>query len=162
MRTLTPIWNTKNLSHDLWREMDRMLDHWVSPHLSIEADSKNNFATEVAETEDHFLVSIDLPGMKREDIKVEMIENTLTVSGERKQEYNSENSIMHVSRKNYGNFKQSFSLPGNVKSQEIQAKFENGVLELFLPKKQVEASRQIEIKSSDAKPTDKSNLTGQI
>lgn len=164
MRTLTPIWITRGLTSDLWKEMDKMLDVWSTPGLRSYDDRSAAFASEVSETDDQFIISVDLPGLKKEDLKIETANGILTVSGERKREFESENSKVHSARRNYGAFKQSFNLPDSINTEEIQAHFENGVLEIFLPKKEVQQARQIEIKSTLSTPATekKSELSGQI
>ncbi len=86
------------------------------------------------ETEDAYFIEIDLPGVKKEDIEIDVKDNVLTVSGERKvkEEMKEENYYKIESR--YGKFTRSFTLPKNVNVDKISANSENGVLEIKIPK----------------------------
>jgi HSP20 family protein len=88
-------------------------------------------ACDVSETEEKFLLSVDLPGMKKEDIKIELKDQVLTISGERKTE----------------KYQRSFTLPTVVDGNKVEARYEDGVLELTLPKTELAKPRQIEILS---------------
>lgn len=101
---------------------------------------------DVEETKDHFLLTFDMPGMRREDIEASVDGNVLTVSGERKSESREEmESNVLKSERSYGRFQRSFTLPRNVDVSEISANYENGVLELSLPKTQESRGQTIEI-----------------
>lgn len=91
-------------------------------------------AYNVSEVDDGFLISVDLPGTKKEDLKIEVVERTLTVTGQRKR--NTEEV-----------FSRSFSLPESLDSEKIQANYEDGVLELFVPRAEKAKPRQIEIQA---------------
>ncbi len=86
------------------------------------------------ETEDAYFIEIDLPGVKKDDIEIDVKDNVLTVSGERKvkEEMKEENYYKIESR--YGKFTRSFTLPKNVNIDKISANSENGVLEIKIPK----------------------------
>ena len=130
MRALTPYFTSRGLASDLFSEMDRFFDEWKPQTGSFEP------AWDVTETEDHFLMSVDLPGMKKEEIRIELAKNTLQISGERKR-----------GDKFYGSFKRSFTLPSTVDTDKVEASYENGVLELYVPKTQAAKPRMIEVQS---------------
>jgi HSP20 family protein len=100
------------------------------------------------ETEDAYILEIDLPGVKKEDIEIDVKDNVLSISGERKikEELKEDNYYKIESR--YGKFVRSFTLPKNANIEKISAKSENGVLEIVIPK--IEAvkkePKKIEIK----------------
>jgi|NOAtaT_6_FD_contig_71_3738396_length_856_multi_5_in_0_out_0_2 HSP20 family protein len=140
MRFVTPYWPNKksSLSTELFTEMDRFFEDLGARSFAP--------ACEISESENSFHMSIDLPGMGKEDIKVEMKENVLLVSGERKQEYKTdEQRTTHYAEKRYGNFNRSFSLPNTANPEKIEAKFENGVLNLTIPKIEASKARTVEI-----------------
>ena len=93
---------------------------------------------DVSETEKAFEVHVSLPGFKREDIKVELDENRLTISGERKLEKKEEEEKkkFHFMETEYGKFSRTFTLPSNVQGSNIQASYKDGILELVIPKEE--------------------------
>ena len=111
-------------------------------------DSLPIFKTDIRDEGDHYLLETDLPGFKKEDIKVDVEGDVLTVSAERnaeKEEKDEKGSYLRRER-SYGSYSRSFDV-SNVKSEEIKVAYKDGVLALTLPKKtaQVPASRRIEI-----------------
>lgn len=145
MRMLTPYWSTRSLASDLFDDLDRL---FTAPERSIYDERAFNPPCEISETDDHILMSVDLPGLKREDIKIELNGRHLTVSGERKRETTSKaGEKVQRYEKSYGFFKRSFMLPETVDAENVEARFENGVLEVALPKTQAAKPRQVEIQT---------------
>ena len=92
-------------------------------------------------------IEIDLPGMKKEDISVDLNNNILTISGERKTKNEVKKEDYYKMESSYGKFQRSFSIPENVDIENITANGEDGVLEITIPKKEkTENSKKIEIK----------------
>lgn len=89
---------------------------------------------DIAETETAFELSIALPGLKKEDIKIDLKDSTLSISGERKLENKKEGKNYKSVETSYGKFSKSFYLPDDIAEDKITAKHENGVLELTIPK----------------------------
>ena len=90
--------------------------------------------TDVAETDKAFEISLALPGMKKEDFHLELNENHLTISGERKFNEEKNNKNFHSVETYYGSFSRSFRIPENVDTNKISASYNNGILEVTLPK----------------------------
>lgn len=102
-------------------------------------------AVDVLESKDSYLIRAELPGMKREDFKLEVKDGTLTLSGERKSEKPAEGvEYRHVERVD-AKFWRSFNLPETVKHDAIEATYKDGVLEVRVPKAEQAKARQIEI-----------------
>jgi HSP20 family protein len=102
-------------------------------------------AVDVLESKDAYVIRAELPGMKREDIKVEVKDGTLVLSGERKSEKPAEGvEYRHVERV-AAKFWRSFSLPENAKQDGIEASYKDGVIEIRVPKVEEAKPRQIEI-----------------
>jgi HSP20 family protein len=101
----------------------------------------------LAETDGNFDVSIDLPGMKPEEIKVEMRNGNLVISGERKEEKEEKGKTFHRIERSYGSFCRTVPLPAKVEEGKIDAKFSNGVLNVTLPKSEVSKPKQIAVKT---------------
>lgn len=105
---------------------------------------------DVVETEREILVVMDTPGMSAENMDIGLENNVLTVSGERRSEWQEEgNQRFHLSERRYGSFSRSFILPRDVDQEQIQARFENGVLTVRIPKSEKARRRRIEIQSGD-------------
>ena len=107
---------------------------------------------DVVETEDDIRVSMEMPGMKIEDIDIGLENNILTVSGEKREarEEDDRDSRWHLSERRYGRFSRSFVLPRDVEADQIEAHFENGVLEITIPKSERARRRRIEIQAGDS------------
>ena len=102
---------------------------------------------DVADNEAAYAVHAELPGVKKEDIQVQVDGNQLTLSAEVKREKEAKDNgerLIHVERV-FGKTSRSFSLPQEIDEAKVQAKFKDGVLELTLPKKQPAPRKQIEI-----------------
>jgi HSP20 family protein len=100
---------------------------------------------DIYETNDNYMVSADLPGVKKEDIEIALKDNTLTVRGEKKFEVKSdEDNYVRVDRK-YGKFVRSFSLSDNVDAGKIKASYKDGVLEIKIPKRDEAATNPVKV-----------------
>lgn len=146
MRTLSPQWTNRSLALDLFNQLDKFweADYLASSKSNIYDERTHNPACEILEGEDHFFISVDLPGMKIADLKIEISNNLLTVSGERKRETAEKNQKFQHYEKAYGFFKRSFNLPA-VQADKIEARYESGVLELYVPKIASAKPRQIQV-----------------
>jgi HSP20 family protein len=101
----------------------------------------------VSETKDELLLTAELPGMKQDDISIELENNVLTFSGEKSEvrEEGDEERKYHVYERSFGSFSRSFTLPRTVDGSNIVATFDNGVLTVKLPKMAEAKGRKIEI-----------------
>ena len=91
-------------------------------------------AIEMFEKEDKFVVKAELPGMKEEDIDISVVGDMFTIKGERKAESEVKEEDYHCCERSYGSFSRSIALPSNVDAENIEASYEDGVLEVSLPK----------------------------
>ncbi|RIA82026.1 heat shock protein, Hsp20 family [Glomus cerebriforme] len=89
---------------------------------------------DVHETDKEFTVNAELPGITKEQINVDVHDNSLVISGENKQEQKYKEGNTHIQERRFGSFTRSIPLPRNVKVEDISAKFNQGVLEVTLPK----------------------------
>ncbi len=154
MRMLGPFtpnwsWSRRSLSPDivvgdLFDDSDRILNSLLR---STYANTVNfQPSCDIKETMDHYLVSFDMPGVKKEDIKIELQNNQLVISGERQYEMKVEDgeaSLRH--ERAYGKFERAFALPTTVNAEKIEAHYENGVLNVALPKAEAAKARTIQV-----------------
>lgn len=107
-----------------------------------------NPGVEMREAKDFYTMKFDLPGLAKDQIKIDFYENTLTVSGERKEEKASEDkdAKVHYSEMSYGSFTRSFTFPQAVDVEKATAKFDNGVLTVDVPKRDGGSRRQIQVR----------------
>jgi HSP20 family protein len=110
-------------------------------------------AMDLVETADHFVLRADLPGMSQDDVKIEFEDGTLTVSGERKAEHESKNEGYYRVERAFGAFSRSLTLPQGIDPEAVTANFENGVLEIRVPKPEERKPRRIEIGGSGTQKT---------
>ena len=89
---------------------------------------------DVREGEKEFTITTELPGLTKEQIDIGINDDVLTIKGETKQSQEHKEGTTHIQERRWGKFERSLSLPNNVKTEDIDAKFEDGVLELKLPK----------------------------
>jgi HSP20 family protein len=99
---------------------------------------------DIHESDSAYVLEVDLPGLTRDDVKINVENNVLTITGERKPNFTKENSF-HAER-SFGKFTRSFNLSKLVKTDAIEARYENGVLILTLPKVEEVKPRTIEVK----------------
>jgi len=90
-------------------------------------------AIEVSERDNKLMVRADLPGLKKEDVKVEAVDNALVIQGERRHEEEEHNGGYHRSERRYGSFYRSIPLPEGAQTEQARAEFRDGVLEVSVP-----------------------------
>lgn len=102
---------------------------------------------DIFETDDAFIVTADLPGLTKDDLEIDLENNLLTVSGERRFEKGTEDSGTKFRRveRAYGSFRRSFNLPSSVDAGKVEATFKDGVLTLNLPKAELAKARKIAV-----------------
>jgi len=101
--------------------------------------------TDIIEDKDSYKLNLDLPGVKKEDVKLSYNQGTLTISGERKQESESKDAKFHRIERSYGSYYRSFTLPEKIKEDEIQAEFKDGTLTITIPKAEEVKPKEIAI-----------------
>ena len=102
---------------------------------------------DISESEDKITVHMDLPGVKKEDVKISITGNQLCISGERKQEREVEGENYHRIERSYGSFYRCVELPNRIDSNNVIAKVKDGVLTIELPKAEEVKPKAIEVKT---------------
>ena len=105
--------------------------------------------SDVVERENEIRVMVELPGMRPEDVELSLENNVLTISGEKREENQEEKDTWHLSERRYGKFARSFVLPRDVEQDQIQARFDNGVLNVVIPKSERVRRRHIQIEGGN-------------
>lgn len=103
-------------------------------------------AIDVEEKDGNYIVKADLPGLKKEDIHIELKEGCLTLRGERNEEHEEKKRRYRRIERTYGSFERSFRVPEGVTEKDIHAKYHDGVLELSIPAPKMEEPKAIPIK----------------
>lgn len=102
-------------------------------------------AVDIVEEKEDYLLRAELPGVPKENIKVEVKENRLTLSGSKESVYKEDKGEYRYVESSYGSFSRSFELPRNVKGEDIKAEYAHGVLTLRIPKAKEALARTIAI-----------------
>ena len=103
--------------------------------------------TDLVETEKQFEVTVDLPGLKPEEVKVELKNGELWISGKREEEKEEKGKTYHRIERRHGEFRRVLLLPSTISEEKIDAKFENGVLKITVPKSEEVKTKHIEVKA---------------
>jgi HSP20 family protein len=106
-------------------------------------------AMDLVETDEHFVLKADLPGLAEEDVNVEVEDNVLTVSGERNAEHEDKREGYVRVERSYGAFRRSLTLPEGVDPEGVSASFDKGVLEVRIPKPEERKPRRVAIQVGD-------------
>ncbi|MBW1691141.1 MAG: Hsp20/alpha crystallin family protein [Deltaproteobacteria bacterium] len=129
---------------------DRMFDNWNVPSLWSE-ESVVVPAFDISETEKEYVISGEIPGIEPKDLEVTLNDGILTVKGEKKQESEEEEENYHRVERHYGSFQRSFRLPENIKRDDLDATYKDGILKLTLPKSEESKVKKIEVKEKKAR-----------
>ncbi len=101
--------------------------------------------TNLREDKGNYIVEAEIPGMKKEDIKISFKDGSLTINGERKEEDEKKEENSHLIERKYGSFCRSFSLPEGVKEDKIDASYKDGILKVVLPKAEEVKAKEITV-----------------
>ncbi len=147
MRNALTLWNrTPNQNAFDW-PFQSELDSLFTPRTAASVRHNTYLpACEIIESKNSFSINLDLPGMAKDEIKIEYEKGTLTISGARKANTINAEEEMIRNETRYGEFSRSFKLPESVDSDHIHAEHANGVLKLSIPKKEAAKPKLIDIK----------------
>ena len=118
----------------------------LGPAASVRSLPTGAPAVDVQETEQEYLIKAELAGMKKEDVKVNVLNGVLTIEGERTQEKEEKGKKFHQVERLYGTFVRQFSLPAEVDAAKVQAEYKDGVLSVHLPKAAVTKPTAVTVK----------------
>ena len=102
-------------------------------------------AVDIYETKESIVLNVELPGVTKEDIYLEVKDSTLTIKGEKKLEKDVKEENFHRMERTYGSFTRAFTLPSTVQQDRVKAKFRDGILEIMIPKAEEAKPKQIKV-----------------
>lgn len=141
-------------SQNPWREIQRMqrdMDQIMRtfPPFAGSSQVAPSFpAINIWLNEDGAAVTAELPGVKSEDLDISVVGETITLTGSRQPEELKEGEKYHRRERRFGKFTRTFQLPFTVETDKVDAKFDKGILQVFLPRAEAEKPRKITVKSA--------------
>jgi HSP20 family protein len=149
-------WEPAREMHSLQSEMNRLFNNFFEPTTGGNGGNvafrRWSPAMDLVETDDHYVLKADLPGVSEGDVKIELEDNVLTVSGERKSSDEDSKQGYYRVERSYGAFSRTLTLPEGVDAGSIDATFDRGVLEVKIPKPEQRKPRKVEISVGGAAP----------
>ena len=137
---------------DPWRrllDLDTDFDSFLSPFFHRRGGNGDAYswlpAIDVRETEEALVVEADVPGLGKDDLEITVLDDVLTIKGEKKREHDETKENYHRLERHYGSFQRSITLPSSVDSTKVAAQFKNGVLHIDLPKREEAKPREIKV-----------------
>ena len=129
-------------------DLDQMMGRWLNPSEGDEgAGSRFTPALNLSETENSFEISVELPGLNPEDVKLEFNEGDLWITGQKSEEKEETGKAYHRIERHHGEFRRVIRLPGKIDQEKVEASYKQGVLHVSVPKSEEVKPKQIPIKS---------------
>jgi len=116
---------------------------------------------EVKETKDGYMICADVPGLKEEDVTIDVAGNRLSISGKREEEQRDEGDRYWAYERSFGSFSRSFTLPEGVNPEQIDARLDKGVLSVHIPKVKAEEPKRIQVKGTEQTSPSTAATSGQ-
>src|SRR5688572_28655909 len=140
-------WEPAREVNSLQSEVNRLFNTFFGDVPAANGDTFRRWipAMDLVETDDHFVLRADLPGLAEDDVSIELEDNVLTVSGERKSAREEGKEGYHRVERAYGTFSRALTLPDGVDADAIDASFDRGVLEVRVPKPEQRKPRRVAI-----------------
>ena len=134
---------------NIQREINRMFDTFFRGEQGEDASLFSQTwrpAVDIVERENEYVAKVELPGVSKNDVKITMQDNVLTIRGEKQQEKKDKETNFHRVERFYGSFQRSFTMPTSVRSDQIDAEYTDGILTIRMPKAEEAKPKQIEVK----------------
>jgi len=145
-------WNSERDLMPMREEMDRVLHRFLRPGNGEDATWMSGTwapPVDLYETDEAFVLKVELPGFSTEDLQIEFHDHRLTLRGERQREIEAKEEHYHRLERAYGRFERAFWLPTTVDAEKINACLRDGVLELRLPKSEAAKPKRIAIRETE-------------
>src|SRR3954451_21491407 len=142
-------WEPAREINSLQSEMNRLFNTFFDTPTSGNANGLRRWVPpmDLVETDEQFVLRADLPGLSEDDVSIELEDNVITVSGERKAEHEARKEGYYRVERAYGAFHRQLTLPEGVDPEAVEAAFDKGVLEVRIPKPEQRKPRKVEIKA---------------
>ena len=127
------------------RALDRFFEGFWPSDL-FDGEREWDPAFDVAENENEYVIKGEIPGIDSKDLDISLLDGVLTIKGEKKKEREDKEANYHRVERCYGSFYRSFQVPDDVKTEELDASYKDGIITLTLPKTEKKAARKIEVK----------------
>jgi HSP20 family protein len=149
-------------AQDEMAQMSPMLAHALGLHARQQGNDRAMTtawapALDISERKDAYLVTVEVPGVEPEDLDITMEDGLLTIKGERQFTSESSEQQFHRVERRYGAFRRSITLPAQVQTDQIEATFDNGVLQIVVPKAEEAKPKRIQVRPGSAKILDASS-----
>ena len=148
-------WSPLREFTDLKREMDYLFNEFFGRRTSPSKAGKISPTSDISfplvdiyQKADEIVIKAGIPGVEKEDIEITFLENTLTIKGERKRDREVRDEDYYYLEHHYGSFSRSITLPVGLSPEDMKASYENGILEIIIPKSKKEEPRRIEVRGS--------------
>lgn len=143
-------WDPARELDALQGDVNRLFDSFFGRREGAPASGRRWVpAMDLAETEEDLVLRADLPGMGRDEIEIEVRDNVLTVSGERRAEHEEKQEGYHRVERSFGRFSRSIELPEGIAAEDVRATFDRGVLEVTIPKPAQRKPTRVEIEAGE-------------
>ncbi len=133
----------------VFEEMSRLMEPLRTPETPYSP------VCDINETDNAYVFTLDVPGLKKEDLSIETFGSQIVISGERKLENENKVGRSHRVERRYGQFRRAFTLPADIESDEVEANYNNGVLMVVALKPKAVKPTKIEVKTNPGKLTEK-------
>ena len=134
-------------------QMSPRLAHALGLHAKPQGSATTTAwapALDISERKDAYLVTVELPGVEAEDLDITMEDGLLTIQGERHFAHDSSEQQFHRVERRYGAFRRAITLPAQVQAEQIEASFENGVIQIVVPKMEEAKPKRIQVRPGRA------------
>lgn len=138
-------WNPWQEMNSLQRQINRLFDETVVPADVFERGFARVPAAEISETQEAINLKLELPGIEAKDLDIQVTENSVYVSGERKQETKTEENGVTKTEFHYGKFQRVIPLSTRIQNTEVKAEYKDGILNLTLPKTYEEKNKVVKV-----------------
>jgi len=150
-------------AQDEMAQMSPMLAHALGLHAQQQGSATATAwapALDISERKDAYLVTVELPGVEADDLEITMEDGLLTIQGDRQFTSESSEQQFHRVERRYGAFRRSITLPAQVQAEQIEASFDNGVLQIVVPKMEEATPKRIQVRPGRAEILAASSAAG--